>query len=251
MFTMLLWHPTQPVEDIDTMKPALVSATAQSTSDGRPLFAFAFRGGHGQALGDLAEADGAAVDADFVWVHLDLRDCAAQAWLCRRPWPPDVVDAVAAPIQRGRLFMMADLVYGHLRDFRDEPGAVTLQAGSLCVVASSKLVVTGRRIPLLSVEEVRHRVEVRTVVPASPFDLITEFFKALNDIGEALLQEASECLGAMESKVLKRSGTEHREDLLEMRRSSIRVARDMAYKRTAMLELARERPAPFPAQAKA
>jgi zinc transporter len=217
-------------------------------SDGRPLFAFAFRGGSGQALRDFAEADAAAGNADFVWVHLDLRDAAAQAWLCLRPWPPDVVEMVAASIQRGRLFITPDLIYGHLRDFRDEPNAVTLEAGSLSVVASQTLVVTGRRIRLLSVEEVRRRVEARTVLPASSFGLITEFFKALNDIGEGQLQEASERLSAMESKVLKRNGAGHREDLLEMRGGSIRVARDMAYKRTAMLELAREHPALFSAE---
>jgi|GEM_PF-4649936 len=216
-------------------------------SDGRPLFAFAFRGGVGQALRDFAEADVAAGNADFVWVHLDLRDAGAQAWLRRRPWPPEIVEMVAAPVQRGRLFTTPDLVYGHLRDFRDEPDAAGLQAGSLCVVASRTLLVTGRRIPLLSVEEVRRRVEARTVLPASPFGLITEFFKALNDIGEGLLQEASERLIAMGSKVLKRDGSDHREDLVEMRREAMLVARDMAYKRTAMLELARERPALFPA----
>src|SRR5271169_4641040 len=211
-------------------------------SDDRPLFAFAFRGGVGQALRDFAEADVAAGNADFVWVHLDLRDAAAQAWLRRRPWPPDVVETVAAPIQRGRLFIVPDLVYGHLRDFRDEPGTDTLQAGSLCVVASRTLIVTGRRIPLLSVKELRRRVEARTALPASPFGLITEFFKALNDIGEGLIQDASERLGAMGSMVLRRHGAGHRDDILEMRRDSIRVARDMTYKRTAMLELARERP---------
>jgi len=217
-------------------------------SDGRPLFAFAFRCGLCQVLRDLAEADVAAGNADFVWVHLDLSDTAAQAWLRRRPWPPDVIEMVADPIQRGRLFFTSDLAYGHLRDFRDDPNAVNLEAGSLCVVASQTLVVTGRRIPLLSIEEVRRRVEARTALPASPFGLITEFFKALNDIGEGLLQEASERLRAMESKVLKRKGAEHREDLLEMRRDSVEVARDMAYRRTAMLELAHERPALFPAE---
>ena len=55
----------------------------QSVSDGRPQFAFAFRSGLGQAVRDLFEA--AAGDADFVWVHLDLADAAAQAWLSRRP----------------------------------------------------------------------------------------------------------------------------------------------------------------------
>jgi len=215
-------------------------------SEGRPQFAFAFRSGLGQPLGDLADTDVTAGTADFIWVHLDLGDGAAQAWLGRRPWPPEVLETVAAPIQRGRLFITPDLVYGHLRDFRDEPGADTLEAGSLCVVASRTLLVTGRRIPLRSVKELRDRVEARTVLPASPFALITEFFRALNDIGEGLLQEASERLGRIESKVLKRGAAEHREDILEMRREAVRVARDMAYKRTAMLELAHERPALFP-----
>lgn len=218
-------------------------------SDVRPLFAFAFRAGVGQALRDLAAADAAAAagDADFVWVHLDLRDDAAQAWLRRRPWPADVVEMAAAPIQRGRLFITPDLVYGHVRDFREEPNAVTPQAGSLCIVAARTLVVTGRRIPLLSIEEVRRRVEAHTAQPASPFGLITEFFKALNDIGEGLLQKAGERISAIEAKVLRRKGAELRETLLEMRGDSIRIARDMAYKRTALVELARERPAVFPA----
>lgn len=56
----------------------------QSVSDGRPQFAFAFRSGLGQAVRDFVEA-AAAGDADFVWVHLDLADAAAQAWLSRRP----------------------------------------------------------------------------------------------------------------------------------------------------------------------
>ena len=116
-------------------------------------------------------------------MHLDLRDAAAQAWLSRRPWPRDVVETVAAPIQWGRLFITPDLIYAHLRDFRDEPGAATLEAGSLSVAATRTLLVTGRRIPLLSIRELRCRVEAHTVRPASPCGLITEFFRALNDIG--------------------------------------------------------------------
>jgi zinc transporter len=210
-----------------------------------PLFAFSFHGGLGQSLQDLAEVDAAAGNADFIWVHLDLDDTAAQAWLRRRPWSPEIIDMVAAPIQRGRLFVRPDLVYGHLRDFRDEPNAVSLRAGSLCIAASRMLVVTGRRIPLLSVEEVRRRVEARLVLPASPFDVITEFFRALNDIGESRLQETTERLGLMESQVLKRNAPVNRKEILEMRGDAIRVARDMAYKRTAMIELTREPPAIF------
>jgi len=216
--------------------------SSQSMNARYPLFAFAFHGGLGQPLRDFAEAGLAMGDADFVWVHLDLDDAATQAWLRDRPWPPDVVQMVAAPIQRGKLFIGPDLVYGHLRDFRDLSDAFSLHAGSLSVVASKKLLVTGRRIALLAVEEVRRRVEARTVLPASPFGLITEFFRALNDIGEGRLHEAAGRLGIMESAVLKRNTAGHRENIFEMRRDSIRIARDMAYKRTAMLDLARERP---------
>ena len=223
------------------MTSAIIDAA--NLSNDRPLFAFAFRGGLVEPLRDFAEAEIAGCHADFVWVHLDLSNTAAQVWLRRRPWPPEIAEMVVAPIQRGRLFTTPDLVYGHLRDFRDEPGAVTLQAGSLCIAVSRTLMVTGRRIPLLSVNELRRRVEARTVLAASSFGLIREFFKALNDIGEGLLQEASERLSAMGSMVLRRDGAGHRDDILEMRRESIQVARDMAYKRTAMLELAHERPA--------
>jgi len=216
-------------------------------SDRRSTFAFVFRSGLPQAQSDLADVDVATGNADFAWVHLDLSDAASQAWLRRRPWPPDVIEMVATPIQRGKLFVTPELLYGHLRDFRDEPGGATLQAGSLSIVASRILIVTGRRIPLRSIAELRRRVEARTVVPTSPFGLITEFFRALNDIGEGLLQQGGERLRAMESSVLKRIGAEHRDDILEMRRESMEVARDMAYKRTAMLGLARERPALLPA----
>jgi hypothetical protein len=44
-----------------------------------PLFAFAFHSGLVQSLHDHAEVDVAAGNADFVWVHLDLGDPAAQA----------------------------------------------------------------------------------------------------------------------------------------------------------------------------
>jgi hypothetical protein len=84
-----------------------------------------------------------------------------------------------------------------LRDFRDQPGAATLEAGSLSVAATRTLLVTGRRIPLLSVKELLRRMEAHTVRSASPCGLITEFFRALNDIGEGLLQQASERLSAV------------------------------------------------------
>ena len=137
----------------------------QGMTDGHPLFAFAFRGGRRRPLRDLEEFDVATSDVDFMWVHLDLRDAAAQAWLRGRPWPRDVIETVAAPIQRGRLFVKPDMIYGHLRDFRDEPAAAILQADSLCVVISHRSIVTGRRLPLRSMAEVQRRLDAGIACP--------------------------------------------------------------------------------------
>jgi len=213
-----------------------------------PQFAFAFRSGSWQAPSDFAEVDAAAANADFLWVHLDLGDAAAQAWLHARPWPADVIEIVAAPIQRGKLFITSELIYGHLRDFRDLSGTAGLQAGSVSVVVSQRLLITGRRIRLRSIGELQRRVKTQTVRPANPYALIMEFLKALNDIGEGLLQEADERLKSIESRVLKRIGAAHHEEILEMRRDSIEIVRDMTYKRTALLDLAREQPSIFPAR---
>src|SRR5215472_1812746 len=98
-------------------------------SDGRPLFAFAVRDGRWQAVSTLAGVDAAAATADFVWVHLNLSDTAGQTWLHSRSWPHDVVEMVAAPVQRDKLFFTRELIYGHLRDFR-AGSAAALQAGS-------------------------------------------------------------------------------------------------------------------------
>jgi hypothetical protein len=78
-------------------------ASGCDMSDGRPLFAFAFRDGKCQAPSTFVEVDAAARNADLLWVHLDLSDAAALSWLHCRPWPPDVVELVAVPIQRQAL----------------------------------------------------------------------------------------------------------------------------------------------------
>ena len=120
------------------------------------------------------------------------------------------------------------------------PSAYRLARSALSLPGSCSSLVDASH--LLAIEEVRRREEARRILPTSPFGLITEFFRALNDIGESRLQKATERLGTIESAVLKRHVAGHREVIFEIRRDSIRIARDMAYKRTAMLDLARERP---------
>lgn len=157
----------------------------------KPIFAFAFRDGRGDPLPDLATVDEATLDEGFVWAHIDLGDPVSHAWLLRQPVAAEVLSVVGEPIQRGRLFPTETMLYGHLRDLRDhqdshpsrnradDHGKNMMHADSLSVLATERMLVTGRRIPLQAVEKLRKRVEEGQFRPETAFGLLTGFFAAL------------------------------------------------------------------------
>ncbi|MGF1560556.1 MAG: magnesium transporter CorA family protein [Geminicoccaceae bacterium] len=212
------------------------------TDEARPLFGFAFREGWAEPLYDFAAIERAVETASFVWVHLDLGADASQQWLRQLPYPRDVLDAVSEPVQRGRLFAFDAVVYGHLRDLRVVKDDKHLRPGSLCILLTAKLVVSGRRIPLRAVEVLRQRIEAGAVTPSGPYALLAGFFNVLNEVTEDLIERATRRLSEIGAALLKRSGGQFRDELLEMRRDAIRLSRDMSYKRVAMRELLQDKP---------
>jgi zinc transporter len=236
-----------PQNSVDT---ALGIVEEAHKRPGKPLFAFGFLRGRSTAIADFEDVNAAVAansrDVAFVWVHIDLGDAASRRWLLAQPQPAEALSAVAEPVQRGRLFSSDRVIYGHLRDLRRLPDGEPLQPGALCVLASERLVITGRRIPLRAVEELRDRIELGTIRVETPFSLLTEFFTALNDICENLLQQDSDRLRHITSGLAQSNLSSSGQVLLDMSNHATRIARDMAYKRSAMLELVRERPPLFP-----
>lgn len=225
--------------------------SADRTADGpggRPVFAFRFQEDGAEPLLRFEEV---VVHPDrgdgFDWVHLDLSDPASRRWLSTLPIPADIRETVAEPVQRGRLFATPKALYGHLRDIREQIEQDALpSAGSLCIFLCDGLVVTGRRRPLCGVQELRRRVEAGLFQPPTAFSLLTGLFDALNDVGFETIEAASERLRLIEADLLRRRFRSRRDDLVELRSSAVRLARDMAYKRSAMVELAAERLHRFP-----
>lgn len=211
-------------------------------SDNRPLFAYLFNDDSVSELPSFDDIDEARAGAGFVWVHLDVDNPAAMAWLNALPVPHDILEAVAEPTQRGRLFGTDTVIYGHLRDFRECPDGSELRGGALCVLMIDGLAVTGRRLPLRAVGRLRQRVADGTETLSSPFDLLTAFFSTLNDLAEKVLEVQSERLDDIRADLLRHEGNRHRETLLEMRRQAMLVERDMSYKHAALRDLMLERP---------
>ena len=203
-------------------------------------------------LPDPAETPAFERDNTFVWVHLDLSDLTMVDWLMRLPIPLDVRLAISRPIPRGRVFTLDTMIYGQLRDLRvptaEEGSGRRSAALSLLIIPG--LVVTGGVGPLTTVERLQERIVAGAAQVGSPISLLTEYFVTLNSLGEEALDEASDNVGQLGSRMLKsqRSFEQRqellrtRQQLLQIRVHAMNIARDMAYKRTAMLELLRECP---------
>lgn len=76
--------------------------------------------------------------------------------------------------------------------------------------------------------------------PRNAVELLAEFFAALNDIGEDLLDGFNERLTEMQEEILERGATRHQEALFRMRRDAYALVRDMAFKRATLYEFLRE-----------
>ncbi len=206
------------------------------TQAGRPLFAFLIRQGAATALTEFAEVGTAPEDGALLWVHLDLSDPASQDWLHGLPYSPDILETVAAPAERGRLHLEEGAIYGYLRDFRGDLEEGRMRGGTLNALVDAGLFVTGQRAPLRAVEELRRRVQHGAVSPRGAFQLLTEFFAALNDIGEDLLDDSSARLSELQEDILELGATEHQETLFRMRRDAYAIVRDMSFKRATLHE---------------
>lgn len=223
--------------------PVSVSDMTKERRAAAPLFAFELTEASAEPLDHLPDPNRLLIRPDdgsaFAWVHVDLSSPGIADWLAHLPIDKDIVGAISTPVQRGRLFVENDLLYGQLRDVRREPEGppgLAHHGGALSVLIGPGLVITGRIKPLIVVERMRNRLETNpTSGIATTFAWLTAFFAMLNSLGEEAIDQSSARLMQFEIEMLQGEMSERREDVLAMRRAAMILAHDMAYKRTSML----------------
>lgn len=204
------------------------------------MFAFSFVDGNPTPLPSLGAVDQVPEPVDFVWVHLDLRDAAGEDWLRRQAWPDHVTDLLLPRAAHGRMYADDDLLYGHLRDLREQSGLALPHDGVLSIVVAQDRVVTGCHQPLRAVHQLCERIADGRVRLARPAAWPAAFLRTLNDIGDDLLLQGFDGLNAIERRILRRRGDKERQALLKIRRETLHVVRDMASHRAAMTEVVRQ-----------
>ncbi|HUO55547.1 MAG TPA: CorA family divalent cation transporter [Rhodoblastus sp.] len=182
-----------------------------------------------------AEA-GSAADLDrienpkegFVWVHLDSIDRRALDVLRRITFlTPEAREVLSGDPNHPFVEFADRIVFGALVDHRHTMEGPTLDTDYLRFVCGPAFVVTGRKVPLCSVDGARHALAdgAKAATPIALFEMIVTH---LCKCSGSLLRNVAETLDKIEDiVVIEGRGRGQRAALGRARRSAVRLARQV------------------------
>src|ERR1700742_1206587 len=120
------------------------------------IWAYRFREGYapeslqpGEVAAALAAEDG------WLWLHFNLADRLAQEWIgAFEPLPEQARKPFLTLDETLGLHTVGHVIFGVIADFHGELGEETNNIGRLRFALSDRLVISGRRRPLQSVDEI-------------------------------------------------------------------------------------------------
>ena len=162
------------------------------------------------------------------WLHFNLADKRACTWIAALgDFPPAARTLVVSAQDHQQLYAVSDCIYGVLSDLVRAFDATEEDIAFLTFAMSDRLVVTGRRQPLQAVDNVRALLTAGRRV-ASPAALIEAILgEAMSGI-ERLLESLSKELDRAEDKLLIDSVEDERRRLGYIRRTGVRLHRQLA-----------------------
>lgn len=192
-------------------------------------FAFAFDGvGPAVALPRVADVLGHAQTSGFVWLHLNLADARTREWIAGQDiLPEEARETLQSHEDHQRLDHGDDFLWGALSDFHREFDGQGDSIGLLSFVLGARVLITGRRHPLQSVEVLRRVVERGRVLssPVEVFELIADqVIDAISREVRALTAK----IDKIEDRILSDDVSDERKHLGPVRRSVVRLQRQAA-----------------------
>ncbi len=160
-----------------------------------------------------------------LWLHLDLVDVRARAFLAALPALPEPARAALAEADAHvRLEEAGEAVFGALPDFHYErEDGAALATGLLRFALTPRLLVTARRHPLRAVHEALQRPAAATAPEALAALLeavVAELLRVTAGLGDRL--------GRVEDAMLRPGAAGMRTELAALRRDALRLSRHFA-----------------------
>jgi zinc transporter len=178
-------------------------AVADLRSSGR-LWAFAFRGGRAQPLG---EVEATPSDIDWVWEHFALSDHRSRVHIERAEQiPPSVRACLLGGENRVQVRVEGEWTFGVLPDLEHELEGDAPGARRLNFAFDTRQLITTRRHALQVIDNVRREIERGAVSLAAPADAVALHVTRFIDATEARLAGLSTQLDHAEDQVLSEHG---------------------------------------------
>ncbi len=167
-------------------------------------------------------------DSGWLWLHFNLADKRACTWIGAAPELPVAARALFAALQdHQQLYATNDCIYGVFADLMRTFDSTEEDTGYLTFAMGGRLLVSGRRQPLQAVDAVRAALVAgkRVVTPAALIEgIVGEAMSGIEKLIETLARE----LDRAEDKLLIDSIEDERRRLGRIRRTGVRLHRQLA-----------------------
>lgn len=188
-----------------------------------------------------ARAD-AGVPDSFVWLHFDLTDASALAWMrAHLDLPAAFHEAVAQGSRSTRLEDAQDTLVAVVNDVAYEFAFDPSEIATLWICITPRLAVTARSHPLRSVDRLREAVRQGRSFTSST-ELLNHLLQHQSDVLAHIVREATVKVDDIEDHLLAGRLASHRIGLGRLRRVLVRLQRLLAPEPGALFRLLHQPP---------
>jgi zinc transporter len=176
----------------------------------------------------------------WIWLHFNLADRAAVEWLATFPSLSDEArEVLLCGDSYQRLHASDACIHGILADFVKRLDRPSNEIGHLHFVMTERLLISGRRDPLQAVEAVRRALETGHKL-SSVAALIDSVIENVADAIDGVAEKLDEELDDIEELVLTPDLHDERQRLGKLRRTTVRLHRQLGGLRTLLLRVERQ-----------
>lgn len=226
------------------VKAVKASAGITVDSQGLLLYGFLFTANHDSVPIDLHAAmkwlTDTQVSADsFIWLHFNLSNQATLRWLQEHLSLPDgFYDALQEEGSSTRIEQEDDHLLALINDVRYEGLEIDpSEIATLWASVNQKALITVRRKPLRSIDQLRRSVQQQGYAFRSPTDLLAQLFRHQADVLVHIMRENTSRVDKIEDTILAGRLNASRNQLGTQRRMLVRLQRLLAPEPSALFRL--------------
>lgn len=205
-----------------------------------PGLVWAFRlhdNGRPEAL--PVDAPPAFVHDGKLWLHFNLADSRAREWLATLHLPAAARELLLSKDNFQQLHAIDDCIYGVFSDLVREIDESTEQTGFLRFVMSERLLISGRHQALCSVDAMRHMLESGHRIETTTA-LLEKIVDEVAGTMDRIVDRIGNEIDAIEEKILEGERDGLRSRLGALRRTSVRLHRQLSGMRVLFHRLERK-----------